>query len=299
MHLGVVIGLLLALTCAAGANVAGLWKQKGAVQVRDVDIHHPVETAVALFRSKWFTIGWLAAAVAWFLHIGALALAPLSLAQAVFSGGLVLLGLLAERFFGFEVTRRQWIALAVLAFGMVVLAATAHAERNRSNYGILPIVVFELACVGLGLVCVITYGVRGLGEHRGVALAIAAGILFGACDVSIKAITSGAYGLLGVLGPWTLIGLLAGLGAFYASARSLQIGNAVAVIAATSTAANLLGIIGGITVFGDPLGHGAPAVGGRLLGFVLVLLAVALLPAPVRAQRAVSSGASEGSRGVV
>lgn len=133
----------------------------------------------------------------------------------------------------------------------------------------------------------------------GVALAIAAGILFGACDVSIKAITSGAYGLLGVLGPWTLIGLLAGLGAFYASARSLQIGNAVAVIAATSTAANLLGIIGGITVFGDPLGHGAPAVGGRLLGFVLVLLAVALLPAPVRAQRAVSSGASEGSRGVV
>ena len=68
MHWKVAIGLVLALACAAGASVSGLWKQKGAVEVDDVDIRRPVQTAVALFRSKWFAIGWLAAA-AFTLHL--------------------------------------------------------------------------------------------------------------------------------------------------------------------------------------------------------------------------------------
>jgi hypothetical protein len=107
MDLEVVIGLGLALACAVGTSLGGLWKQKGAAQTSDVDMRHPVRTAVALFRSRWFMIGWLLALVAWLLHIGALALAPLSLAQAVIAGGLVFLGVLAERYFGFELNRRQ------------------------------------------------------------------------------------------------------------------------------------------------------------------------------------------------
>jgi hypothetical protein len=122
-----------------------------------------------------------------------------------------------------------------------------------------------------------------------VLLGIAAGIWFGVADVTIKAVTSGEHGLLGVLGPWTLIGILTAVAAFYASARSLQIGDAVAVIAATATAANLLGILGGIVVFGDPLGNDALTVAGRVAAFVLVVLAIGLMPAPVRAQEAAAA----------
>jgi multidrug transporter EmrE-like cation transporter len=50
-----------------------------------------------LFRSKWWTIGWLVAVAAFLAHVGALALLPLSTAQAVLSGGFVLLAVLAER----------------------------------------------------------------------------------------------------------------------------------------------------------------------------------------------------------
>ncbi|MBV9354484.1 MAG: hypothetical protein JO023_03040, partial [Chloroflexi bacterium] len=89
MRLTVLIGLVLALACAAGASLGGLWKQKGAVHCDNVDIRRPKHSALALFRSKWFMIGWLAALVAWMLHVGALALAPLSLGQAVISGGVV------------------------------------------------------------------------------------------------------------------------------------------------------------------------------------------------------------------
>jgi drug/metabolite transporter (DMT)-like permease len=295
MHSRVLIGLLLALACAAAASLGGLWKQKGVVDVADVDIRHPLSSAAALFRSKWFVIGWIVAAFAWLLHIGALALAPISLAQAVTCGGVVILGLLAERFFGFELSRRQWVGLVILAAGMGALAVTAHGESDHASYGIVAIASFEVICMALASGCALGCRAPRLRQHHGLLLAVAAGIGFGVADVSIKAVTSGTHGLLGVA-PWTLFGIICGVGAFYASARSLQIGDAVAVIAASTSAANLLGILGGVVVFGDPLGNDAATVGGRLLAFALVLVAVALMPAPVRAHEATREEAIESAR---
>ena len=61
-------------------------------------------------------------------------------------------------------------------------------------------------------------------------------------------------------------------------------GNAVGVIAATTSAAAVVGIIGGIVLFGDPLGRDPPMIVARLLAFILVVCAVAVVPAPLRAQ---------------
>ena len=149
VHSSVLIGLLLALACAVGANLGGLWKQKGAVQCAAVDIRHPVRSAAELFRSRWFLLGWIVAVLAWLLHVGALALAPLSLAQAVISGGIVLLGLIAERFFGFSLSRRQWAGMFVLGLGMAVLGLTAHGEKDHSAYAIA---WYIAACAVISLV---------------------------------------------------------------------------------------------------------------------------------------------------
>ena len=80
--------------------------------------------------------------------------------------------------------------------------------------------------------------------------------------------------------------VLAFVGAFFASARSLQVGEAVPVIAMTSAISNVTAILGGIVVFGDPLGSSAAIVALRVAAFVLVVVAAALIPAPVRAARA-------------
>ena len=85
------LGILLALLCAFATNLGFLLKHRGACAAPDVSLRHPVASAIGLFRSKWFAIGMLVAIVAWCFHVGALALAPLSLVQAVISGGLVLL----------------------------------------------------------------------------------------------------------------------------------------------------------------------------------------------------------------
>src|SRR5919106_657206 len=118
------LGILLALFCAFATNLAFLLKHRGACAAPDVSLGHPVRSAVGLFRSKWFAIGMLVALGAWTLHVGALALAPLSIVQAVISGGLVFLTVLAERYFGFQVGSRQWLGVGLTALGLVLLAIT-------------------------------------------------------------------------------------------------------------------------------------------------------------------------------
>ena len=119
---------------------------------------------------------------------------------------------------------------------------------------------------------------------EGLILGAAAGALFGVSAVAIKYITQASPGpLLGLVSPWTLTAMIAGVIAFYASARSLQIGNGVEVIAITSVVANLAAIFGGIIVFHDPIGSGPAGIAARFLAFCLVIAGAALMPAPMRA----------------
>jgi hypothetical protein len=129
-------------------------------------------------------------------------------------------------------------------------------------------------------------------EHHGVMLGAAAGILFGVSDTAIKALTgiTGAHGLLGLaLSPWLMVALVASVVAFYASARGLQDGEAVPVIAVTGAAANIAGIAGGIVVFGDPMAGSPIGILLQAFAFVMVVVASAMMPAPVRAAAAAQS----------
>ena len=113
-----ILGLALALASALATSVAFLFKQRGAVAAPPVRVRRPLRSAAELFRSRWFALGWLVAVGAWLLHVGALALAPLSIVQAVLSAGLVFLAVLAERFFGFRLGRRQWIGVTSRGRGL-------------------------------------------------------------------------------------------------------------------------------------------------------------------------------------
>ena len=72
------LGILLALACAFIANLAFFYKYRGANEVPKVRVLHPFRSARALYSSKWFTLGMLTATASWGLHVGALAVAPMS-----------------------------------------------------------------------------------------------------------------------------------------------------------------------------------------------------------------------------
>ena len=294
-----ILGLALALACAIATSVAFLFKHRGAVLAPPVRVRHPVRSAVDLFRSKWFAVGWAVAVGAWVLHVGALALAPLSIVQAVLSGGLVFLAVFAERFFGFRLGRRQWAGVIVTAAGLAVIGLTSGPDDGDTpGYALAALIVLECGVI------LLSAAVAAISTHRrvspatqGLLLGAAAGALFGVSDIAITYLADAVEdGPLKLISPWSVAAMVASVGAFYASARGLQLGPGVEVIALTSVAANLIAIVGGILVFRDPVGTGALEITGRMLAFGLVVVGAALIPAPVRAATGAPSDGSEEPR---
>jgi drug/metabolite transporter (DMT)-like permease len=284
-------GLALTLASACVTNVGFLLRHRGAVAAPDVDIRRPLRSAAGLFRSKWWSLGYVCAFVAYGLHVGALALAPLSIVQAVLAGGLVLLGVIAERFFGFHLGRREWTGVVLAAVGLAFLTLTTGGKTggDSSNYSLAAMLAWESALVGIGTLLIVMHRSQEHDTRKGILLGVAAGLLFTVSHVAVKAATGNVGDGVLRAAPFVLVALVAGIGAFFASARSLQVGEGVAVIAVTSIASNASSIPAGIVVFGDPLGEGVSIV-LRSLAFVLVVAAATLIPGPTR------SGAPRGRR---
>jgi drug/metabolite transporter (DMT)-like permease len=281
------LGLALTLGCALLTNAGFLVRHRGAVAAPPVDGRHPLRSARGLFASKWWTIGCVGSVGAWVLHLGALSLVPLSVVQTVTSGGLVFLAVLAERFFGFSLGRRQWIGLAVTAAGLTVLAVTGSPVADAGRPSLAALIALEAGLFTISaLLVAAAIKLPRLHPKKGLVLGVAAGCLFGVSDVSLKFLTHAASAGLtsALISPWALSALAASVVAFYASARSLQVGPALGVITFTSVAANLIAVSGGILVFHDSIGAGAPAIVGRMLAFCLVIAGAALMPAPTRAR---------------
>jgi hypothetical protein len=281
-----VLGISLAIACAVMANFAFFYKYRGANATAAVSLRHPLRSARELFSSKWFALGMLVAVASWCLHVAALALAPMSVVQVTLAGGVVLIAVMADRLFGYNVGPRQWFGLWLTAGGLVTLAITLPAMHGpHSHFSQAAMIPFEAGLFGLGGLLIMGPRMGGKAEHHGVMLGGAAGVLFGVSDTAIKALTgiAGAHGVLAILlSPWLLVALVGSVVAFYASARGLQDGEAVPVIAVTGTAANIAGIAGGIVVFGDPMPGTALGVILQAVAFVMVVVAAALMPAPSR-----------------
>ena len=282
MSLSVQIGILMAVACAFTATVGFLLKYRGADESPAVTLRNPVKTSLALFSSRWYTIGIIVATASWGLHVAALSLAPISLVQSVIAGGLVLLTVVADRLFGHDVTRREWIGVAFTAAGLAFLAATLDggADSAHSDYAAATLTVYVGVATALGLAAALA----GRDGYRdGIPLALSAGLLWGASDVSIKALSDhlDADGALVLLHPLALTILSLSLIGLAVSARSLQVGRAVPVIAVTSAAANVCTIASGPIVFGEPLPDEPAALALRIAAFILVIVAAALTPPPM------------------
>ena len=281
------LGILLAAVCAMATQLAFLYKHRGANRAATVCVRHPLRSGRALFASKWFAIGMAIAAGAFALHVAALALAPLSVVQAVLSTGVVILAVLADRMFGFRVSRRQWAGVGLTGLGLVLLVITLPGHSGESaSYHLGGMIAFEAGLLVIGALLISGPRIGLPSHHHGLLLGAASGMLFGVSDVAIKALTGlGGAGAV-LLSPWLAVAALASVIAFYASARGMQEGEAVPVIAATSTAANVSCIVGGVVVFGDPMPADALGIVIQVAAFVMVIAAALLVPPPTRAAAA-------------
>lgn len=281
MPLSVQLGVLLALVTALMSILGFLLKHRGAVAAPDVEWRHPLRSTADLFRSPVYALGCVVATTSWGFHVGALALAPISVVQSVIAGGLVLLTVVADRAFGHAVTRREWVGVGLTAAGLAFLAATLEgtADSAHSHYAPATLAAFIGAASAVGAALVPLARRR---PRDGIVLGVSAGLLWGGSDVAIKALSGDAGdGIAVLVHPLAAVILVLSAVGLLVSARSLQLGPAVAVIAVTSATANVLTIAAGPLVFREPMPAHPLGVAVRLLAFALVVGAAALTPPPM------------------
>jgi hypothetical protein len=294
--LSVQLGVLMAVITALSSIVGFLLKHRGAVAAPDVEWRHPLRSTIDLFKSPLYALGCGVATLSWGFHVAALGLAPISVVQSVIAGGLVMLTVVADRFFGHSVTRREWIGVALVALGLAFLAATLEgtADSAHSNYDTATLAAYIgfATVAGLALIPLARAGegLSAAGSREGLVLGVSAGLLWGGSDVAIKAAsdhTDLGIGLL--IHPLAFVILTLSLIGLLVSARSLQIGPVVAVITVTAASANVFTIAAGPIVFGEPMPDDPLGMVLRLLAFALVIGAAALTPPPRGADQAVGA----------
>jgi len=274
------IGIGLAVVAALLTNLASLFKHRGCHRTAPVRLQEPLRSARNLASSRWFAAGWGIAAVAWFVHVAALSMAPISIVQAVLAGGAVTLAVMAQRVFGDAVEPRQWLALLLGGAGLALLVLTVpHFSGDHSGFEVGGMLGFEggLALLAIGLA--LGHRSERFSKRSEIMLAAVAGILFALAGVAIKGLTGAGGVSLAVLAPWVALTMAAGIGAQYAAAAALQRGGAIETIGLIGLIANAAQIAAGVLVFGDPLAASPLGLVLQASAFVMVCASALLIPA--------------------
>jgi drug/metabolite transporter (DMT)-like permease len=274
------LGIGLAVAAALLTNLASLFKHRGCHRTAPVRLQEPLRSARNLASSRWFAAGWGIAAVAWFVHVAALSMAPISIVQAVLAGGAVTLAVMAQRVFGDAVEPRQWLALLLGGAGLALLVLTVpHFSGDHSGFELGGMLGFEggLALLAIGLA--LGHRTERFSKRSEIMLAAVAGILFALAGVAIKGLTGAGGVSLAVLAPWIALTMVAGIGAQYAAAAALQRGGAIETIGLIGLIANAAQIIAGVLVFGDPLAASPLGLVLQASAFAMVCASALLIPA--------------------
>jgi hypothetical protein len=267
------LGILLALGAAVALNGSYLMQHAGTPATA-VDVRRPLATMLALLRSPLWLLGGVAGMSGWALHVAAMREAPLSLVQAFVAGGLALAVPMAALCLRARPSRADVQALALMVLALVGLSvgirpAGAHSRPDSVVLGLW--IAAQVGAAGGLAACV-------RGPRRFAALGVAGGLLYGAADLSLKALTG-----TGVDSAWLPIALLTTVGAFFAFQRGLQGDRPLAVIALMTAATNATSIAGAFAAFGDPLGSTPTLAAIHALALALVVLAAwRLAPAQAR-----------------
>jgi uncharacterized membrane protein len=278
------LGLALAVVASVALNVSYLMQHVGSTKLPRIDVRRPVHAMRGLLSSRLWLLGGALGLVGWGMHIGALTKAPLSLVQAFLVGGIALVTPLAVRVLRHRLTVGEIVGISLMAAALLMLTIGRGRVGLHSGFRAWALGTYLTISCGAGAALLL------LQRRRAQALGLAGGVLYGAGDVAIKALTGigRSHGVVGVLAsPWLYAALAASIAAFFCFQRGLQSGNAMPVIALMTAGTNVVSIVGGLTVFGDPLGHRAWRIAVHVTAFVLVAVAAWLL-AP--AQAAVTTG---------
>jgi hypothetical protein len=261
-----VAALLLAAFSAAAINLGFLLQHRGLGGQKV----NGATAMLSMLRNRTWVAGQVVGWVGFAAQLAALALAPLSLVQAFAAGGLAISLPVAARGCGYRVTRRQLLAISLIAVGLASLPIGLRAHSHLDGGALLPSLLLVLLIAA-------AIGVAGGAPAR----AVAAGICYGAADAAIKAASFGwrAHPAGALVSSWTLLALIATFGGFVAFQAALRGGGAVSSISLMNLLATLVALGFGVFAFAESLGRTSTATVLHLVAIAVVLGCVPVLAA--------------------
>ncbi|MDD7963847.1 DMT family transporter [Actinomycetospora lemnae] len=229
-------------------------------------------------RPAWL-VGTAIFAVAVALQATALSIGSIALVQPVLVMELPFTLLLGWLVLGGALRRREWIAVAIMSIGLVVLLVTLQPSGGDAlGAGTLVWILGTIVTLGLlGLTSSIAKRSRPVG--RAAWYGIAAGIGSGFVAVIVKAMSEALIrdGGVGVLTTWQSYLLIpVAPAAFLTLQHALRAGRLLASQPGLILGNPLLSSIWGIGLLGEEINGGAALLGG-LAGAVLMVVGVFLL----------------------
>ena len=241
-------GLVLALISAIAVNWAYSVEHDAAASMPTFSWRRPREFVTRLLANRRWLLGFGTESAGWLVYLAALALAPISLVQAVGASGIAVLALVTARGHPSRLARQEQIAVVLAIIGLIFLSLslTGAAQSDERPEGVL-VVIWLAASAGVA----ITLVARSFGLARGAALGLAAGLLFSVGDVSAKLVVYG--------GIWLVV--IVSLIACYALGTSVlqaafQHSDALTAAGLATLVTNALPIAAGFLLFGEDLPAG-------------------------------------------
>jgi drug/metabolite transporter (DMT)-like permease len=259
------LGLLGAFACAVCYGIASVLQAAGAARTHTTGALDP-RLLVRLLRQGPYLLGVGFDALGFVASVLALRTLPLFLVESTVASSIGVTAVLAARFLHVRLSRKEWLAIAGVALGLVLLAASAQPDAGRGlsrlgGYLLLGGVLAALAVAGASS--------RLPSGRAGALLAADAGLAFGAVGVAARSLqvppdwvhvladpvawSLAAYGVLGML--------------FYSSA--LQRGSVTTATAITFAVETTVPTLVGLVLLGDRARPGFAAV--AVAGFVVAL----------------------------
>ena len=258
--------MILSLLCAVGAmvlfGIAAVLQALATSRATDVEVLDP-RLLLRLAAQGTFLAALVLNGLGFLLHIVALQSLPLFLVQAVIAGSVAVTALLSVRVFRVRLAGGQWVAVALVVVGLVLLAPTAtEGEPSAVEPGTPALLLGAVV-----LVTAVAVAVRRVpGAVGTVLLGLLAGTGFGIVAVCARLLPEIDLGLLAA--PVAYVLVLAGSTAYLVYSAAMQRGSVTTATAAMVITQTVVPAVAGLFL-GDSVRAGLVPL--AVVGFVLAL----------------------------
>ncbi|GAB3448320.1 hypothetical protein GCM10027570_21750 [Streptomonospora sediminis] len=278
------IGLIAALVSAAVYSLGLTVEQRALHRAPGISVHRPVHLArVLLGNPRWVAGCALAAAGSVGLVIS-LGLAPVSVVQPAFAGGISTMLLVMALLLGESITRGERLALALMPVALLLLSLSLSAGGRTGTTPDLPLLLGVSAVTVLGCVFAMAAAGRAGRYVSAAAMGAAAGLAQGVAGLQGKAVG----GLLAdnglaaavpavLVSPYPYlyaVGWAVGIVLFQ---TSMQRSRAAVTAPVANVTGNVFMVVLGTVVFAEELPDSPLQLALRAGGFGLTLVVVALI----------------------